>query len=69
MVDERTLLVASDNNFPFSNGRSRSRGTDRSGPLAADATELILVRLGRPLDVDPRLLPAAKKSRSEVVPR
>ena len=25
VVDERTLLVASDNNFPFSNGRARSR--------------------------------------------
>ena len=44
VVDERTLLVASDNNFPFSNGRARSRSADRSGPLAADDTELILVR-------------------------
>jgi len=59
MVDERTLLIASDNNFPFSNGRSRSRGADRSGPLAADETELVLVRLGAPLDADPRLLPEA----------
>jgi len=61
VVDERTLLVASDNNFPGSNGRSRSRGTDRGGPLAADNTELILVRLGAPLDVDRRLLPATGK--------
>jgi hypothetical protein len=67
VVDERTLLVASDNNFPLSSGRSRSRSPDRSGPLTADATELILVRLGRPLDVDPRLLPVAGKSRSEVI--
>jgi hypothetical protein len=59
VVDERTLLVASDNNFPFSTGRARSRSADRSGPLAADDTELILVRLGTPLDADPRLLPAA----------
>jgi hypothetical protein len=59
MVDERTVLLASDNNFPLSNGRSRSRSADRSGPLAADDTELILVRLGAPLDVDRRLLPAA----------
>ena len=51
--------VASDNNFPFSNGRARSRSVDRRGPLAADDTELVLVRLGTPLDVDPRLLPAA----------
>ena len=69
MVDERTLLVASDNNFPLSNGRSRSRKPGRSGPLAADDTELILVRLGRPLDVDPRRAPGGQKSRSEVIPR
>jgi hypothetical protein len=59
VVDERTLLVASDNNFPFSNGRARSRSADRSGPLSADDTELILVRLGTPLDADRRLLPGA----------
>jgi hypothetical protein len=61
VVDERTLLVASDNNFPFSSGRARSRSVDRSGPLDADSTELILVRLGIPLAVDRRLLPAAGK--------
>ena len=61
VVDERTLLVASDNNFPFSNGRARSRSGDRRGPLAADDTELVLVRLGTPLAVDRRLLPAAGK--------
>jgi hypothetical protein len=59
VVDEHTLLVASDNNFPFSNGRARGRSLDRRGPLAADATELILVRLGTPLAVDPRLLDPA----------
>ncbi len=57
VVDDRTLLVASDNNFPGSNGRARSRGADRRGPLAADPTELVLVRLGAPLGADPRLLP------------
>jgi len=61
MVDEHTLVLASDNNFPFSNGRARSRSLDRRGPLAADDTELILVRLGTPLDADPRLLPAAAR--------
>lgn len=61
VVDRQTLLVASDNNFPFSSGRSRSRSADRRGPLAADDTELVLVRLGTPLGVDPRLLPAAVK--------
>lgn len=59
VVDERTVLIASDNNFPGSNGRSRSRSADRSGPLAADDTELVLVRLGTALDVDPRLLVSA----------
>jgi hypothetical protein len=58
VVDERTLLVASDNNFPFSNGRSRSRSADRRGPLEADGTEIILVRLGAPLDADRRMFPA-----------
>lgn len=58
-VDERTLLVASDNNFPGSNGRARSRSDDRRGPLAADSSELVLVRLGTPLEVDRRLLPRA----------
>jgi hypothetical protein len=56
VVDERTLLVASDNNFPFSHGRSRSRSRDRKGPLAADDTDIILIRLASPLDVDRRLL-------------
>jgi hypothetical protein len=59
VVDARTLLVASDNNFPFSHGRSRSRSADRSGPLAADDTEFVLVGLGTPLDADRRLLPQA----------
>jgi hypothetical protein len=58
-IDDGTLVIASDNNFPGSNGRSRSRSADRKGPLAPDATELILVRLDSPLAVDPRLLPGA----------
>ena len=60
VVDERTLLVAADNNFPFSNGRSRSRSRDRKGPLAADDTEIVLIRLAVPLDVDRRLLEGAR---------
>jgi hypothetical protein len=59
VVDERTLLIASDNNFPFSHGRARSRSAERNGPLTADDTEMILVRLGTPLEVDRRLLPPA----------
>jgi hypothetical protein len=58
LVDARTLLIASDNNFPFSNARSRSRSVERGGPLAADDIELILVRLGTPLVADPRLFPS-----------
>ena len=63
VADERTILVASDNNFPFSNGRSRSRSRDRKGPLAADDTDIILIRLATPLDVDRRLLPSAASGR------
>lgn len=59
LVDDRTLLVACDNNFPGSNGRVRSRSGDRTGPLAPDDTELVLVRLGTALAADPRLLPPA----------
>ena len=62
VVDDRTLLVASDNNFPGSNGRARSRSADRRGPLAADPTELVLVRLGAPLGVDPRLRRPARRA-------
>ena len=57
LVDDATLLVACDNNYPFSSGRARSRSADRQGPLAADDTELVLVRLGAPLAADRRLLP------------
>ena len=60
VVDERTLLVASDNNFPFSSGRSRSRSLDRKGPLAADDTDIILIRLGTSLNVDRRLLQSSR---------
>ncbi len=60
LLDDRTLVIASDNNLPFSNGRARSASSDRKGPLAADDTELILVRLGTPLAADPRLLPRGK---------
>ena len=53
-VDEQTILVASDNNFPFSNGRSRSLTNERTGPLFADDTEMILIGLGSEIDVDRR---------------
>ena len=56
VVDQNTIISADDNNFPFSNGRSRSKTNARTGPLAADDNELILIQLGTPLDVDQRLL-------------
>jgi hypothetical protein len=56
-VDDHTLLVANDNNYPFSNGRSFSRGGGvGTTPLRADDNELILIRLGQDLDVDRRIL-------------
>jgi hypothetical protein len=55
-VDASTLIVADDNNYPFSNGRSRSKTNERTGPLVPDDNEFILVRLGTPLDLDRRVL-------------
>ena len=57
VVDDHTIIVANDNNYPFSNGRSRSRAADRTGPLAPDDNEFILVSLSASLHPDPRLLP------------
>lgn len=45
VIDERTVLVANDNNFPFSQGR----------PPAIDNNEIIQVQLQRPLNLDLRL--------------
>ena len=56
VVDDRTIIVANDNNFPFSNGRARSQAADRQSGLAPDDTELILVRVGTSLRPDARLL-------------
>jgi hypothetical protein len=50
-VDATRILVATDNNYPTSNGRSRSRSADRTGPLAPDDTEVLLIQLSSPLDV------------------
>ena len=65
MVDPSTLLIVNDNNFPFSNGRSFSKG----GPLAADDNEFILVELGSPLTVDRRVLrtPSGGAHRASVI--
>lgn len=56
VVDDHSIVVANDNNYPFSNARSRSRTNARTGPLAPDDNEFILVGLGSPLQVDRRLL-------------
>ncbi len=56
VVSPDTVLVANDNNYPFSNGRSRSRTNERTGPLAPDDNEFILIKLGERLKVDQRIL-------------
>ena len=56
VVDDHTILVANDNNYPFSNGRARSKSVDRTGPLAPDDNEMILVEVSTSLRPDRRLL-------------
>jgi hypothetical protein len=56
VVSPDTILVANDNNYPFSNARSRSLTPERTGPLAPDDNEFILVKLGEHLNVDQRIL-------------
>jgi hypothetical protein len=57
VVDDHTIIVANDNNYPFSNGRARSRTNERTGPLTPDDNEFILIDLSASLHPDPRLLP------------
>lgn len=45
VIDATTILVANDNNYPFSVGR----------PPGIDNNEIILLRLGEPLNLDPRV--------------
>ncbi len=45
VIDENTILVANDNNYPFSVGR----------PPEIDNNEIVLIELDEPLDLDPRL--------------
>jgi hypothetical protein len=56
VVSPDTILTANDNNYPFSNARSRSRTNERTGPLAPDDNEFILIKLGQRLNVDQRIL-------------
>jgi hypothetical protein len=57
IVTDHSIIVADDNNYPFSNGRSRSLTNDRTGPLAPDQNEFILIDLSTSLHPDRRLLP------------
>lgn len=45
VIDEKTILVANDNNYPFSVGR----------PPAIDNTEIVLLELDQPLNLDSRV--------------
>lgn len=45
VIDPTTILVANDNNYPFSVGR----------PPAIDNNEIILLQLEQPLNLDPRV--------------
>jgi glycerophosphoryl diester phosphodiesterase len=45
VVDAKTILVANDNNYPFSVGR----------PPAIDNNEMVLLQLDKPLNLDPRV--------------
>lgn len=56
VVSPDTILTANDNNYPFSNARSRSLTNARTGPLAPDDNEFILIKLGERLKVDHRIL-------------
>ncbi|MEM9089318.1 MAG: esterase-like activity of phytase family protein [Cyanobacteria bacterium P01_F01_bin.53] len=46
VLDEDTILVANDNNYPFSQGRDA---------VEIDNNEIIEIKLSQPLDLDPRL--------------
>ena len=56
-INDHTLLLVNDNNFPFSNGRSFNSG----GPLAADDNEFITLGFDQKWYLDPEVLnvPAA----------
>ncbi len=59
-LDQRHLLLVNDNNYPFSNGRSFSRGATAGTGLRADDSEFIEVEVPAGLRVDPRYLRTAR---------
>ena len=50
-LSDSQILVANDNNYPFSLGR----------PPAIDNDEMIVLQLAEPLSFDERLLPASRR--------
>ena len=58
-VDDHTLVVVNDNNYPFSNGRAFSRTGSLTG-LVPDDNELITVSVSGDLDVEVDLLRAPR---------
>jgi glycerophosphoryl diester phosphodiesterase len=58
VIDKNTILVANDNNYPFSTGRP---GNDPQNPVI-DNNEILLLKLDKPLNVAPGLgQPKAEK--------
>jgi len=55
VIDSKTILVANDNNYPFSVGR----------PPAIDNNEQVLLTLDQPLNIDPRVGLAGLNKTSE----
>jgi glycerophosphoryl diester phosphodiesterase len=58
VIDERTILVANDNNYPFSLGR----------PPAIDNNEIVLLNLDKTLKLDPRVGQAGLSFPSQRLP-
>jgi glycerophosphoryl diester phosphodiesterase len=58
VIDERTILVANDNNYPFSLGR----------PPAIDNNEIVVLSLDKTLKLDPRVGQAGLSFNSKAVP-
>jgi glycerophosphoryl diester phosphodiesterase len=58
VIDERTILVANDNNYPFSLGR----------PPAIDNNEIVILNLDKALKLDPRVGQAGLSFNPKAVP-
>jgi glycerophosphoryl diester phosphodiesterase len=58
VIDDRTILVANDNNYPFSIGR----------PPAIDNNEMVILGLDQTLKLDPRVGKAGQSLTSKALP-